>query len=87
MKSFIPIAKKFIRPAVILTLLFLLLIGIEAYLLYYKVYGNLSTDINDISVDVNIVRLDVSNYNKIIELLDSLNAYQPANPVVENPFK
>lgn len=79
--------KKLFNPGLILVLLFLLLIGVEAYVLYYKVYGNLSTGIEDVAVDVNIVRLDLNNYNKMVELLDSLNSYQPANTPYENPFQ
>ena len=79
--------KKILRPALILALLFLALLALEAYVLYYNVYGNLFTEIEDSSMDVNIVRLDVTNYNKMIELLDSLKDYTPANPAVENPFR
>jgi hypothetical protein len=79
--------KKIVSPTLILVLLFLMLVGIEASLLYNKVYGNLSTEFDDDSIDVNIVRLDINNYNKMIDLLDSLHSFQPENEVYENPFK
>ncbi|MBX4191389.1 MAG: hypothetical protein KW804_01150 [Candidatus Doudnabacteria bacterium] len=77
--------KKFINPTLVLALMFIALVALEAYVLYYKVYGNLSTGIDD-SVDVNIVRLDVNNYNKMIELIDSLKAFEPHNEARDNPF-
>ncbi|MBX4187495.1 MAG: hypothetical protein KW802_04610 [Candidatus Doudnabacteria bacterium] len=81
------ILKKILNPTVILTILFAALLLVEAYWLYYKVYGNLSTNVEDAAVEVNIVRLDINNYNKMINLLDSLKVYKPVFTEVENPFK
>jgi hypothetical protein len=86
--SIITIIKKVLRPSWVLILLFLLLLGVEAYILYSKVYGNLFTGINEeIVVENKIVRLDLNNYNKTLELLDGLQAYSAPELNINNPFK
>jgi hypothetical protein len=86
MKSLNSLIKKLARPKLLLILLFLALLGVEAYLLYYQVYGNLSTGIENVSVD-NSVRLDLSNYKTTLDLLDSNSTYLPPGLVTNNPFK
>lgn len=77
---------KAIRPKLVLTILFLILLGFEVYVLYFNVYGNLSTGVEDISVDTNIVRLDLKNYEKMLQLLDNAKAYGAPAVTVDNPF-
>jgi hypothetical protein len=87
MQKYLPILKKLWHPGLILTAIFLILLIIEAYLLYYKVYANLSTGIEALPVpSSNIVRLDINSYNKTLELLDSLKAFTGSTADVDNPF-
>ena len=81
-----PFLKKFVHPNIILAVVFVIVIGVEAYLLYFKVYAYLSTKVENVQAE-DIVRLDLNNYNKTLELLDSLNTFAPENPSVNNPFK
>lgn len=81
------ITKKFIRPDLILILIFLLIFGLEIYLLYSRVYVNLSTEVNEAPTD-NIVRLDLASYSKTLILLDASKTFapQPLNLANPNPF-
>jgi len=74
------------KPGFVLVAIFALLLGYEIYLLYYDVYTNLTTEVQDISVNTNIVHLDLANYQKMLDLLDSVKVYTPPPITVDNPF-
>jgi len=86
MKNLQNIFKKLFHPKLILIVLFFVLVGIEAYLLYYKVYANLSTSVDTIVFDNNIVRVDVKSYTETLELLDLRKIYQAPNLIINNPY-
>ena len=81
------IQKKLIQPKLILIVVFIALLVLEAYLLYYKVYGNLSTGIEDVSTDSSIVRLDLPGYKSTLQLLDANTSYVPSGLNLNNPFR
>ena len=77
-----------IRPKVWLMVLLLVLMLYESYLLYYKVYANLSVEtVEDPLADKKIVRLNFDNYKKTLDFLDGLKNYTPPTTTVANPFK
>ena len=78
--------KKLLRPGLFLVLVFLILVAIEGYLLYFKVYRSLSIGVDTKAINYNIVRLDLNNYNKTLKLLDELNSFSPPNLFINNPF-
>ena len=81
-------SKKMINPVAILGIIFVVVIAIEAYLLYYRVYGSLLAQPDEVA-DEKIVRLDINSYNKTVQLLDAYRQYVPAGqfPKNINPFK
>jgi hypothetical protein len=84
LKSF----QKYFRPKLVLITLFVIFLGFEMYILYYKVYTNLSVSIEEAPTNSNnIVRLDLTNYKKTLDLLDSLKAYVGVEVSEHNPFK
>jgi hypothetical protein len=80
----IPI-KTVLRPGRVLFILFIALLAYEAYLLYYRVYINLSIGVEEVSVE-DIVRLDLNNYNTVLEEIDKRNNYIPPTRDINNPF-
>ncbi len=79
--------KKFWKPGLILTIVFLIVLGIEGYLLYYKVYASLATNDEEVIIGNNrIVRLDIKSYNQTLALLDSLKTYVAKTINLDNPF-
>ncbi len=83
----VKVLKKVFSPGLILSLVFLALVAFEVYLLYYKVYGNLSTTVEEAFVENKIVRLNVNNYNKLVELMDEVKTFAPTNVISHNPFQ
>lgn len=83
------INKKNIRPNLLLVLAFVLIMGFEAYLLYWKVYSNLTTEEATEIQTGNIVRLDLTSYNKALGILDSAKSFtiKTENLSNTNPFK
>ncbi|OGE74327.1 MAG: hypothetical protein A3I07_02655 [Candidatus Doudnabacteria bacterium RIFCSPLOWO2_02_FULL_42_9] len=86
MNKYLAIVKKFLHPTLLLTTIFVVLLLLEVYLLYSKVYTNLYVSITGAPIEQNIVRLDVTNYNKMLDLLDSLKTYQGRPIDIESPF-
>ena len=80
------IFKKIFQPSLFLTLVLVVFIIVEAYLLYSKTYLSLDTEI-DLNQKSNIVRLDLASYNKTLDLLDSYINFIAASKVTSNPFK
>ena len=76
------------NPRLILAAAFAVLILLETYWLYTKVYRNLSVDADTIP-NGNIVRLDLGAYNQTIGLLDKLKFFTVSswNLKNTNPFK
>jgi len=74
------------NPGFILLVIFVVILGYEVYLLYYNVYINLTTEVKDITVDTNIVHLDLTNYQKMLILLDSVKTYESPPLTIDNPF-
>lgn len=72
----------------VLSLLLLLVLAVEVYLLYSQVYLNLSTE-SEVIEPQNVVRIDLSAYQKTIKLLDDLKSFQPkaVRLTDDNPFK
>ncbi len=67
-----------------LVLLFLLILAYEGYLLYSKVYANLSIGSQDI-IAGSVVRLDLNAYNKMLKTIDNNKTFIPTPPVLSNP--
>jgi hypothetical protein len=86
MRKYFDLVAKIFHPRWVLTTVFLVLLTLEIYLLYSRVYKNLYTPIEDAPIEQNVVRLDVINYNKMLELLDSLKVYTGREINIENPF-
>lgn len=80
--------KKSINPSYILALVFILVICWEAFLIYSKVYSNLSVEQESVESE-SIVRLDLNSYSKALILLDGAKSF--VAPVLSlknsNPFK
>lgn len=81
------VLKKLIQPSLLLGLILLLVLATEAYLLYSKVYRSLNTDIGDVRLDSSVVRLDLANYTKTLNLLDSQQNFVPNTDIKTNMFK
>ncbi len=80
--------QKYFRPKLILVALFVIFLSFEIYILYYKVYSSLTVSVEETPTNSsNIVRLDLTNYKKTLELLDSLKAYVGVEVTEHNPFK
>ncbi|HTL39199.1 MAG TPA: hypothetical protein VL306_00065 [Methylomirabilota bacterium] len=78
---------KFIRFESVMTVVFILVVLLEMYILYTKVYAQLNPEANAIQTE-NIVRLDISSYNQTIDLLDNLKSFvaKPVNLNNSTPF-
>lgn len=72
----------------VLSLVLLLVLAVEVYLLYSQVYLNLSTD-TEVIEPQNVVRVDIGAYEKTIKLLDDLKSFQPkaVRLTDDNPFR
>lgn len=79
---------KFIRPQLLLSLLLIAMILFEVFLLYSKVYGNLSADAQTAPTG-SVVRLDLAAYQKTVNLIDQLKSFTvlPWNIQNSNPFR
>lgn len=72
----------------ILTITLIAVLLIEIYLIYFLLYRNVWIS-DDAIIPNNIVRVDLADYNKTIDLLNELESFSP-NPLVlsrPNPFK
>lgn len=74
-----------IRPGLILLAAFLILVIFEAYLLYYRVYINLYTTVDEISVE-DVVRLNLKDYNAALEAIDKRQNFTAPTLNINNPF-
>ncbi len=72
----------------VLTVLFVAFIVVELYFAYTYLYQNLRID-DDAIVTSNIVRVNLEDYKKTIELLDGYEQYQPPPLFLirPNPFE
>ncbi|OGE82794.1 MAG: hypothetical protein A3B10_03865 [Candidatus Doudnabacteria bacterium RIFCSPLOWO2_01_FULL_44_21] len=72
----------------LLALIFIIIILLEAQLLYSKVYKILGTE-PDMVPAGNVVRVDLSDYNQTLQLLDQLKSFvpKPWGLVDPNPFQ
>lgn len=80
--------KKMISPTALFGLIFIAVLALEAYLLYTQVYGSLLAE-PDVVSNEKIVRLDLTAYNKTIQLLDKQKQYIATLPILKNinPFR
>jgi hypothetical protein len=80
--------EKGIKVRLLLVILFIMVLVIEGYLVYFKLYPNFSVEDDAIPVK-NIVRVDLRSYERAIELFDKLENYtsEPVNLTNSNPFK
>ena len=78
---------KFLSFESIIGIVFVLVILLEAYVLYGKVLTKLYPDASSVPTE-NIVRLDLTSYNQTIDLLDRLKTYviKPIYLTNTNPF-
>ncbi len=63
-----------IRPQLVITLIFIIVILFEVFLLYTQVYRKLTPEADAVPNE-NIVRLDITAYNNTIEFLDKLKTF------------
>jgi hypothetical protein len=79
---------KSIRAERILALIFFVIILLEGYLLYSRVYQTLNAEADLVSGG-NVVRVDLNAYNQTLDLLDRLKIFvvEPWNLPDENPFQ
>lgn len=80
--------KKLFRPNLLLSIIFIIIIAYEIFVLYYHVYPSLSTEYTEIP-NQNIVRLDLDAYSKTLQLLDSSVNFAPPiwNLINVDPFR
>lgn len=78
---------KIIRPGLFMGIVFLIILLFEGFLLYAKVYKNLSAEPQTVSTE-SIVRLDLISYDKTIRFLDDLRNFSVAawDLINPNPF-
>lgn len=74
-----------IEPGLVLTVLFVLLLAVEAYFAYFLLLRNLT--VADEGPDVkNIVRVDSKTYRSTLDYLTSLQDYQAPAEAYRNVF-
>lgn len=76
-----------VKPHFIITMIFVVIVILELFLLYTQVYTKLSPEADSVPNE-NIVRLDLAAYNQTIELLDALKEFvvNPWNLINPEPF-
>lgn len=79
--------KKFLRPKLLLVALFVVAVLIEAYILYTKVFPNLSISQEVEQNNQQVVHLNLVDYQKMLITLDQLETFKPDFPILHNPFK
>ncbi|MBI2607899.1 MAG: hypothetical protein HYW51_03685 [Candidatus Doudnabacteria bacterium] len=78
---------KGLKIGLFLSLIFVLIILLESYLLYYNLYLKLFAEPETIPQS-NIVRVNLSEYQKTIEVIEELESYSPPRLFLNrfNPF-